>query len=596
MSDQHLDKLFIDKLGKRDFSYKESYWNDFLKQSAKASSASKGGSMGSLFKSAKLSLITPLIILAGLTYFSWPIINYEKSILYQERDNSSLHEALGTSKNENHTEKYTGHDSLASIGKNTLIEKNKSVLDSTLKDARRYEAQQYGFSDSMATLNASKKDVHHSGSVSIDPSSLNSEQITQTRKTEFANNGAENSKLKSSNSSTEEMAIDLELDDSEFVENSQIDAPSSSTRDEDATAVMAELQVSETLNLTIDQTDNPSLLNELEQGIGAGRDKVHSGSKESFSNQNQKTGLILHSQSTWNVLKTREQLIIPDRPFAVYAPKNFELRYSVSGQIGNAWISKNLKAIDMEYQAVNDYRISNELNRSSLTGGINFQVHHKAYSLSTGIHFMNWGERTAYQSSPETYEIFDTVIVEYYDTSYFEVFDTSYWEIIIVDSMFIDSILVTETDSVWVTTTDSLFNEQRDTLNYNPGNTIGRENGYTAIRYFEIPIIFGYEKQFNNWLVGCSGGISIGFLTATRGYYVNQAIDDLIPINTNYAIFRKTLFNLQLGAHIGYRFTEHLDGILGLRYRQNLTSILSDGFMDQRYKAYVLSLAVRYNF
>jgi hypothetical protein len=221
-----------------------------------------------------------------------------------------------------------------------------------------------------------------------------------------------------------------------------------------------------------------------------------------------------------------------------------------------------------------------ESNKTAITIGLEFETRFRGFSFTTGINHMSWGENIKYISSPE--------LIEITDTTFIEIIDNSYWEIFPIDSMNYDSTYIVDIDTTIIPFTDTLF--------FEPSDNLGSKNGKTKITYVEIPILVGYEFYFNRLILAVKGGVSVGFLTKTSGYYLNESTTDLIPINTGYAVIRKTLWNLEFGLGVGYKFYPKFDVFLGAGYKMNLNSVFSNPDVNQKYKAITLGIKLRYTF
>jgi len=168
----------------------------------------------------------------------------------------------------------------------------------------------------------------------------------------------------------------------------------------------------------------------------------------------------------------------------------------------------------------------------------------------------------------------------------------------IIDSTYIidiDSNYIVIIDTNIVIDIDTTISHLSDTTRV-PSDSLGRENSKTSISYIEIPILFGYEFNFKKVIVGVKGGIALGILTKTTGYYLNSSATDLIPINTGYAVIRKTIWNLQLGFDLGFKVHPKFDMFIAGGYKMNLNSVFSDKEVVQKYRAYNVALKLRYTF
>ena len=280
----------------------------------------------------------------------------------------------------------------------------------------------------------------------------------------------------------------------------------------------------------------------------------------------------------------------------IYKPKNQQVavmkisralpEFSVAGYGAIAFISKNLDYDNPGYSELIDNRSQYELNKTSFTYGLEFRAKYKGFTFATGLERMDWGEKTNYVSTEDVYEYIDTTIIN--------IIDNSYWEYIwIPDSISGDTIII---DSTYIIDIDTTIIEISDTILVEEGKNLGQYNGTTHITYVEIPLIAGYEVTLNKVLLSFRAGVSVGFLTRTEGYYLEIGGNDMIPINTGYAVIRKTIWNIHLGIGAGYKFNDHFNLYFDARFKANLKSILREGIISQRYRAFILGVKLRYVF
>jgi len=114
--------------------------------------------------------------------------------------------------------------------------------------------------------------------------------------------------------------------------------------------------------------------------------------------------------------------------------------------------------------------------------------------------------------------------------------------------------------------------------------------------YWEIPLYFSYKFDIGDFYLNPGIGVTFGFLKITKGYYMGEDLMSLIPINTQYAVFKKTLVNGLINFGVGYRLGDRFSIEATPSYRFNLTNILENPGMIQRYSSISLQFRLRYYF
>jgi hypothetical protein len=283
-----------------------------------------------------------------------------------------------------------------------------------------------------------------------------------------------------------------------------------------------------------------------------------------------------------------------ESPFPIAMVKkrrNLPLQFSIAPYGEISYVMKNVSG-DREFTSLINLRNTEEKNILSLGYGLEFQTKFKQLSFTSGFGSINWGENVQYEEQYQ-YEwdvtstsISDTVwtneIVFVYDSIY-DPIDSS-WVIYVMDSSFvevIDSInIITSYDSTQIETALGLSDQ----------------NGRTKISYWEVPLYFSYQFDLGDFYLSPGLGITLGFLKISQGYYMAENMDSLIPINTNYAVLRKTVISGQINLGIGYRFADKFAVEATPVYRFNLGSVFENTAIIQRYSSLSLQLKLRYYF
>jgi len=570
MSDKRLDKLFKDKLGNRNFGYQESYWDDFEKTldvKAVPKSTPKGGSFGGAVGGAKIGfIVVPVLILTGLTFY------------FLNRNNEELIP-----------------DEVQTTTTNIIIEENNDP------EKQKQESEQLNSNitpgNSVTTKDGSTE--VSDGELKANESTITSIDISE-EDFDFQTENFDKKNNDPQSQNTQQKGVVSFSDDSGPI----VSTKSDNISDQSNAGVFVAEELNDDQINTKENNDNPEIIaatvasssNIESNAAEKNYDSEENFPESNFSSANTNNEFLYDDISSIRMnsfavmsgkdkeIQTDSTLKTKQAEIAVYRPNKIRPVFSIAAFGGASFISKELKSNLPELAGMIQQRNTYEFNKTAFTGGLEFETRYRGITFTTGIGWMNWGEDVQYQATSS-----DSLVIV--DSTYFDIIDSSYWdleEIIIGDTVYYDSVYVIDIDTTIIHISDTLHISQSDNLD--------RHNGKTKITYIEIPILIGYEFSFDRIILAVKGGVSIGFLTQTRGYYLNETADDLIPINTGYAVFRKTLINLELGLGVGYKLIPNLDIFLGAGYKMNLNSVFSDPDVFQKYKAYNLGLKLRYTF
>lgn len=314
----------------------------------------------------------------------------------------------------------------------------------------------------------------------------------------------------------------------------------------------------------------------------------------------QKETLFLRSQSIHHIENNSEQAELQSlskeypsvaKAMSTKSKRSFPLQLSIAAYGDISYVSKKLKGED-EYQSLIEIRNTQEKNIVSFGGGLEFQAKYKMLGFSTGIMLNKWGENIQYEEKyTSEWEVNSATTI---DTTWsndiiFE-YDTVWSQI---DSSFIYTIV----DSSFVTVIDSIY----ITTEYDSTETVtevglAKQNGKSEISYWEIPLYFSYQFDLGDFYLSPGIGVTIGFLKITKGYYMGEDQLSLIPINTDYAVIRKTLFNGQINLGVGYKLGDAFSLEVTPVYKFNLSNIFENPGMIQKYSSLGVQFRIRYYF
>jgi hypothetical protein len=563
MSDKRLDKLFKEKLSDRDFDYQDSYWTDFENSFNIDAAVNSGSSFGNIISGIKIGIIAiPVVIITGLAVFvpnNTVDINTTQAEIINETKTAitnSKNEFQNTHVNDIKTqtnEKITGNET-----ESTLRTTSDDFSDS-------------GDGTSISALASDSEEPPASGETNGNPTIIDTE-INQNSRADVVsfndNSGPENS---------------TQTQTKNNINRADQSGYSSDNHDPNNVAIIGSMAIAENEN----RNDGDFFYNPDENSDVINAQSNRNESFEIDENSSELKGLglngsfIVMSKSldgsetqVDSTLKTKQGVI------GAYRPNRIRPVFSIAANGGVAFISKKLSTTLAEFTQMVSLRNEYEANKTAIIIGLEFETRYRGFSFTSGINRMSWGENVEYESSPETLVVTDT--------TYIEIIDNSYWEVFPIDSILYDSTYIVDIDTTFIQFTDTLF--------YEPSDNLDQANGKTKITYVEIPILVGYEFYFNKIILALKGGVSVGFLTKTYGYYLNEPTTGLIPINTGYSVIRKTLFNLEFGVGVGYKFYPKFDVFIGAGYKMNLNSVFSDSGIIQKYKAITLGIKLRYTF
>ncbi|MEM7162086.1 MAG: hypothetical protein AAF487_06540 [Bacteroidota bacterium] len=292
--------------------------------------------------------------------------------------------------------------------------------------------------------------------------------------------------------------------------------------------------------------------------------------------------LTLADMKRENLSGVSPSLELYDSIFEVKIPHVSNWKKEIGFFYGQSLINKNLTSNSAIWNEAVQFRNENESSVRTGEYGIEFSLSRNRLSLQTGLSSIQFGEEIAYpQGERDSLEIMISQETQYIDTTYVvNILDTA--------GMVIDTMVVTEIlDSIIVTTVDS-------TLITYPGN-LDLQNGKTSITYFEIPLQLGYSFRAGKWNFRPQAGVSYGLLRATKGFYIQNELDELIEIS-EIEVLRKNIWNALYGIRVSYAIDPNFNIQMQLGQRRNLNSIFETEDFLQKYRSSFVRLGVVYRF
>jgi hypothetical protein len=145
--------------------------------------------------------------------------------------------------------------------------------------------------------------------------------------------------------------------------------------------------------------------------------------------------------------------------------------------------------------------------------------------------------------------------------------------------------------------TDSTLSNDTSILKGQITTELSAFKSKTMLSYFELPLIFDYSIFENNiFSVSVNTGISLGFLRATRGYYLSPELNEVFNIEVNNS-FRKTMLNGRIGASINWKIANKTSIFIHPNFRFNLQSSFNKNTnINQRYNSIGLQFGIMKGF
>lgn len=145
--------------------------------------------------------------------------------------------------------------------------------------------------------------------------------------------------------------------------------------------------------------------------------------------------------------------------------------------------------------------------------------------------------------------------------------------------------------------TDSTLSNDTSILKGQITTELSAFKSKTMLSYVELPLIFDYSIFENNiFSVSVNTGISLGFLRATRGYYLSPELNEVFNIEDNNS-FRKTMLNGRIGASINWKIANKTSIFVQPNFRFNLQSSFNKNTnINQRYNSIGLQFGIMKGF
>lgn len=238
--------------------------------------------------------------------------------------------------------------------------------------------------------------------------------------------------------------------------------------------------------------------------------------------------------------------------------------FSVNVYAGPSYSESNITGFNSEYLA---FRNSNESGNPGWSVGADLRLHIKKWIISSGVNYSVYSQKRSYVDKYQEYSP---------ENSYFDYDTTWVW---IFDAPDYGTQMLKEIDSSWVEVYDDI--------------TIDN-SGISQIKYFEIPLLVGYQFNTNMFAFEINAGASVGFLT-----YSNLKVPDFSN-NSDIIIadqVNKTMFNFVANASFYYHLNRRSSLFISPYFKQNMQSVFDQNYpVNQRMKTYGLNFGVNIRF
>ena len=249
--------------------------------------------------------------------------------------------------------------------------------------------------------------------------------------------------------------------------------------------------------------------------------------------------------------------------------------------------TRTLKALDPDCEEYVVKRNSQEIMKPSYYFGLNFGQQINKLNWQLGLNYSVYQENISYNNEVLGLDILDN---GYWNQ--FNSIDTSVSSKWVIDSIFVGH---WEFDTTLTNVVDSNYVEQWDTtMAVKLDSTIEQNNGVHSLSYFEVPLFLGYTFGKDKWLFDLQPGVSIGFLSGSRGSrYIDKSLTGLVDQANSAEQLNKVIWKAHF--RVGVRYSMHKwDVGIYPHYSYTLNNVLKSTKVDQRYGNLGISLGVYY--
>lgn len=295
--------------------------------------------------------------------------------------------------------------------------------------------------------------------------------------------------------------------------------------------------------------------------------------------------------------------------------------FSIGLYSGGTYVGKSIALNNQSGLEFFNRKKEEEGYKLSYNIGLDLNCRLGNWSLSSGINYHEQGEQTNYK--PEFYKWIPETTMSIIDNSYWESTTKDFW--ILTDNNYLsynDSIVVAwnentqtfdstliavqdynyyDVDTVYFQIIDSSYVYVLDSIQFETGDSLHIKTSdpnvanlktKTKLRYFEIPLLIGYYKNFDKISVGIKTGIGLGILTGTQIYYLNEDLSGISEVKS----VNKFMYNYLLRPEINYLFSDKISLLIEPNLRINLNKAITTDLYSQKYWNVGLNMGITYTF
>lgn len=130
------------------------------------------------------------------------------------------------------------------------------------------------------------------------------------------------------------------------------------------------------------------------------------------------------------------------------------------------------------------------------------------------------------------------------------------------------------------------------TTHYSPAREV-----QNRFKYISIPVVLGYQWQFNRWLLGIDAGPTFNILQSANGQYPNAYLTKFEDVSTNS--YKRLTFGMSTGAGVGRMLGKHWVYHVSLRYNNQLggnANVSNQTISNTQYQAWGVRTRLLYRF
>ncbi|MDD3859993.1 MAG: hypothetical protein PHW83_07330 [Bacteroidales bacterium] len=244
------------------------------------------------------------------------------------------------------------------------------------------------------------------------------------------------------------------------------------------------------------------------------------------------------------------------------------------------------KLLNAELEQNYSFYSSNNKPIYSYSAGVGLSFNYKRLRIESGFSYMQMRENLN-----QTVKIYDTITN--YQYNYFENHSWNYDTTMILDlnEYLAGNIVYIEyVDSCMFYYTDSVMTEYLDSVQID--KLMQAENAYHIV---DIPVIVGYEFNYNNFSITPKAGIITSYLTKRTGTAYNIMAGEIV--NANDLPSSKLLFNYYAGINLQYRISKNLAIFIEPHIRSDINSLYKNSYaINEKSMKYGVKTGISFKF